>query len=52
MKHTFNMGIGFIFVVDDGRRETSLRILRRNGFDSYLLGYVEKGIKGVRFAKG
>lgn len=52
MKNTFNMGIGFIFIVDDNKRETSLSILRRNGFDSYLLGYIEKGIKGVRFAKG
>ncbi len=52
MKKTFNMGIGFIFVVDDTRRETSLRILRGAGFNSYLLGYVEKGIEGVRFAKG
>jgi phosphoribosylformylglycinamidine cyclo-ligase len=52
MKKTFNMGIGFIFVVDDSKRETSLRILRGSGFNSYLLGYVEKGIKGVRFAKG
>ncbi|MEJ2696666.1 MAG: phosphoribosylformylglycinamidine cyclo-ligase [Candidatus Sulfobium sp.] len=52
MKKTFNMGIGFIFIVDDSKRESSIRILRRNGFDSYLLGYVEKGIEGVRFAKG
>jgi phosphoribosylformylglycinamidine cyclo-ligase len=52
MRKTFNMGIGFIFVVDDSKRETSLRILRGSGFNSYLLGYVEKGIEGVRFAKG
>lgn len=52
MKKTFNMGIGFIFVVEDSKREMSLRILRRKGFESYLLGYVEKGIEGVRFARG
>lgn len=52
MMKTFNMGIGFIFVVEDGKKETSLRVLRSKGFDSYLLGYVEKGIRGVRFAKG
>ena len=52
MMKTFNMGIGFVFVVEDGKKETSLRVLRSRGFDSYLLGYVEKGIRGVRFAKG
>lgn len=50
MRKTFNMGIGFIFVVDDGRKNTTISILRREGFGAYLLGYVEKGIKGVRFA--
>lgn len=50
MRKTFNMGIGFIFVVDEGRKDTTIRILKRKGFGAYLLGYVEKGIKGVRFA--
>jgi phosphoribosylformylglycinamidine cyclo-ligase len=50
MRKTFNMGIGFIFVVDDGRKDTTIKTLQRKGFGAYLLGYVEKGIKGVRFA--
>jgi phosphoribosylformylglycinamidine cyclo-ligase len=50
MRRTFNMGLGFMIVVkaDDVRK--SLTILRKNGYDSFHVGTIKKGIKGVRYA--
>jgi phosphoribosylformylglycinamidine cyclo-ligase len=51
MKRTFNMGIGFVFIVDDKDRDESVRILKKKGFGAYHIGLIKKGVKGVRYAK-
>jgi phosphoribosylformylglycinamidine cyclo-ligase len=48
MKKTFNMGIGYIVIVEQSDREKSLLTLKRNGFDSYVIGTVEKFHRGKR----
>jgi len=51
MKRTFNMGIGYIFVVKRGEEEKAVLILRKKGFISYPIGVIQRGIKGVRYAE-
>jgi len=51
MSRTFNMGIGFIIVVDRGEMQKAMHILKRNGFPAYLIGEVQKGIRGVVYAE-
>jgi phosphoribosylformylglycinamidine cyclo-ligase len=51
MKQTFNMGIGYIIVVDRKRTDKTISILSKNGFESYLVGRVVKGAEGVSYAK-
>ena len=42
MFNTFNMGVGMIVVVDKKDEEETLRILKENGEDSYVIGCIEK----------
>jgi len=51
MKRTFNMGIGYVLVVERDEQEKTLRLLNKNGFDAYPIGRIERGIKGVKYAK-
>jgi phosphoribosylformylglycinamidine cyclo-ligase len=51
MKQTFNMGIGYIIVVDRKRTDKTISILSKNGLESYLVGRVVKGAEGVSYAK-
>jgi phosphoribosylformylglycinamidine cyclo-ligase len=50
MKRTFNMGIGFILVVDSLQQEKTIDILKINKYNAYLIGNIEKGPKGVVYA--
>ena len=50
MRRTFNMGIGFIIAVDRGEMRKAMHILKRNGFPAYVIGEVQKGIRGVVYA--
>ncbi|MEW6107676.1 MAG: phosphoribosylformylglycinamidine cyclo-ligase [Nitrospirota bacterium] len=50
MWKTFNMGIGYILVVSIKDTEKSLDILRKNGFDSFLIGGIEKGT-GLKYVQ-
>lgn len=47
MKKTFNLGIGFVFILDEKDASGALRILKENNFDAYNIGIIEKssGIK-------
>ena len=47
MKRTFNMGIGFIIVVDSLQKERTMDILKKNKYNVFLMGSIEKGSKGV-----
>jgi phosphoribosylformylglycinamidine cyclo-ligase len=51
MKKTFNMGIGYVLIVDEKNKERTIRILKKNGFDSYLIGSIESGFEGVSYAQ-
>lgn len=42
MKKTFNLGIGFVFIVDEKNASRALRILKENNFDAYNIGVIEK----------
>ncbi|MBA4348573.1 MAG: phosphoribosylformylglycinamidine cyclo-ligase [Thermodesulfovibrio sp.] len=43
MKKTFNMGIGYVIVVDKKKSEIAISYLRKSGFDAYNIGLIEKG---------
>jgi phosphoribosylformylglycinamidine cyclo-ligase len=51
MKRTFNMGIGYVLVVDEKNKDKTLEILNKIGFNAYLIGRVQRGLKGVVYAK-
>jgi len=51
MKKTFNMGIGYVLIVDEEDKERTIRILKKNGFGSYLIGNIESGFEGVSYAQ-
>lgn len=43
MRSTFNMGIGFVIVVDEVFAEEALKILDKTGFASCIIGTVKEG---------
>jgi phosphoribosylformylglycinamidine cyclo-ligase len=43
MRSTFNMGIGFVIVVDEVSAEEALKILDKTGFPSCIIGTVKRG---------
>ncbi len=47
MYRTFNMGIGFIVIIDEKDKEYVKNIVKKNGFNPYVIGYIEKGEGGV-----
>jgi len=50
MKKTFNMGIGYVLIVDEKDQEKTISILKKNGFASYLIGGIRRGFEGVSYA--
>lgn len=50
MKRTFNMGIGYIIVVPRRAAGEALSILKQSGYRAYVIGHIEKGKNGVRYA--
>ncbi|MEW6571614.1 MAG: phosphoribosylformylglycinamidine cyclo-ligase [Nitrospirota bacterium] len=51
MRRTFNLGIGFIFIVPKGSAEEALSLLRKSGYPAFVIGKIEKGRKGVRYTR-
>lgn len=49
MRRTFNMGIGYVMVIPEGDATSAVSILKSAGFDSYIIGSIEKGFKEVRY---
>lgn len=49
MHWTFNMGIGYIIVVSGDLANQTVALLRTAGYDSYIIGQVAKGQKGVSY---
>ena len=50
MRQTFNMGVGYAIIVDETMARRTIEILKKNGFSSHLIGHMEKGVEGVRYA--
>ncbi|MBI4838632.1 MAG: phosphoribosylformylglycinamidine cyclo-ligase [Nitrospirae bacterium] len=50
MYRTFNMGIGFVVVVKEKDAEPVLKKLRRLGERPFVIGFIERGKEGVRYA--
>ena len=50
MRMTFNMGIGYIIVIPKTEADKSISILRKAGYDSFVIGNIEKGGQGTRYA--
>ena len=49
MEHVFNMGIGFVLIADPFFAESIQRQLSKQNVESWLLGEVIKGNKGVEY---
>ena len=49
MWRTFNMGIGYVIIVPEGQSGDAISILKRSGFDPYIIGNLSKGEKEVRY---
>ncbi len=49
MKRTFNMGIGYVIVVPESESRNAVSILKNTGFDSYIIGNIVKGGKGIKY---
>ncbi|MDO9288347.1 MAG: phosphoribosylformylglycinamidine cyclo-ligase [Thermodesulfovibrionales bacterium] len=50
MRMTFNMGIGYIIVIPETEADKAISILRKAGYDSFVIGNIEKGGQGTRYA--
>lgn len=50
MFNTYNMGVGMSLVVDSGKADEALQILKANGEDAYLIGEITKSDAGVVIA--
>ena len=50
MRMTFNMGIGYIIVIPETEADKAISILRKTGYDSFVIGTIEKGGQGTRYA--
>ncbi|MDI6745339.1 MAG: AIR synthase-related protein, partial [Thermodesulfovibrionales bacterium] len=50
MRMTFNMGIGYIIAIPEAESKNAISILNAAGVDSFVIGNIEKGGHGVRYA--
>ena len=50
MRRTFNMGIGYIVIVQKGLGKEALSLLKTEGYPAFLIGNTEKGGRGVRYS--
>ncbi|MFN3479213.1 MAG: phosphoribosylformylglycinamidine cyclo-ligase [Thermodesulfovibrionales bacterium] len=49
MRRTFNMGIGYIAIVSGQYADKAISSLKEEGYDSYIIGRIEKGKREVRY---
>lgn len=47
MYRVFNMGIGFIFIVDKQNTDEAIKILSKEGYESYIIGETREGSREV-----
>jgi len=43
MYRTFNMGVGFVVITDEGDSNGVVQAIEKEGYKAYILGYVKKG---------
>ncbi|HEB75249.1 MAG TPA: phosphoribosylformylglycinamidine cyclo-ligase [Nitrospirae bacterium] len=49
LRKTFNLGIGFIMIISPEQGDKALSILNTSGYESFIIGEIRKGSKGVRY---
>jgi phosphoribosylformylglycinamidine cyclo-ligase len=49
MKKTFNMGIGYVMVVAVEKTEKAVLLLKKYGYQAFIIGNIKKGARGVRY---
>jgi phosphoribosylformylglycinamidine cyclo-ligase len=49
MFRTFNMGIGYVLIVRERESQKIMRRLKSLGEKAYVIGYIDKGRKGVKY---
>lgn len=49
MDRTFNMGIGYTLVVPENKSNEAVKLMKEAGYESYIIGFIEKGMKEVRY---
>ncbi len=49
MKKTFNMGIGYVIILDKSDLDLAILYLKDTGFDAYPIGIIEKGGGKIRY---
>lgn len=49
MKKTFNLGIGYVIVLPEENSDLSISVLKQYGFDTYHIGFIEKGGEKIRY---
>jgi len=49
MKKTFNLGIGYIVILSPDQGDRALSILNSSGYESFVIGEIQKGTTGVRY---
>lgn len=49
MYKVFNMGIGYVFIVDRSQADMAIELLSQRGYQAYLIGEIVKGVKKIRF---
>lgn len=50
MAKTFNMGVGYVLVVSRRSALDAIDRLERSGYRAFVIGYIERGARGVRYA--
>lgn len=49
MEKTFNMGLGYVLIVLPDQADKAVFLLKEAGYNSYTIGSVEKGGRGVKY---
>ena len=50
MKKTFNMGIGYVVVVSKSIAEDAISLLRKSGYEAFIIGNIGKGGRGIKYS--
>jgi phosphoribosylformylglycinamidine cyclo-ligase len=49
MKKTFNLGIGYCIIISSHEAQEAVTHLSHSGHESYIIGEIRKGVKGVEY---